>query len=121
MKSTLLLLLSLGLVLLTTPAHANLCDSVKDRVTTGDTKGNDIAKVTASAGNNADKQTLKSRDLEPKVIRGHYNFFGTVVTQLKYVYVLSKKDGVWTMIIPYRPIINDVVPNRVDFNSTHAG
>ena len=71
MKSTLLLLLSLGLVLLTTPAHANLCDSVKDRVTTGDTKGNDIAKVTASAGNNADKQTLKSRDLEPKVIRGH--------------------------------------------------
>lgn len=25
------------------------------------------------------------------------------------------------MIIPYRPIINDVVPNRVDFNKEHAG
>ena len=141
-----------ALVLLswTTSARADLCDSVKDTVTTADTrnnvsfflelfptaeylgsrtwneivlqcnrqrdtKGNEIAKVTATGADNADKKMLKSRDLPTKVIRGHYNFFGTVVTQLKYVYVLSKKDGVWTMIIPYRPLINDLVPNRVDF------
>ncbi|CUS32298.1 exported hypothetical protein [Candidatus Nitrospira nitrosa] len=149
-------LMSLGLVLLTTPAYADLCDSVKDKTTTSetkkdvdfyeelfpsaverghrmwneiilqcnrqrDTKGNDVAKITANAGTSADKQILKARDVEPKVIRGHYNFFGTFVTQLKYVYVLSKQDGIWTMIIPYRPIINDVVPDRVDFNFTHAG
>ncbi|NGZ96858.1 MAG: hypothetical protein CV089_12175 [Nitrospira sp. WS110] len=155
MKSTWLLML-LGLVLLATPAYADLCDSVKDTTTTSetkkdvdfyeelfpdtedrghrmwnevilqcnrqrDTKGNDVAKITASSGNNADKLILKQKDLEPKVIRGHYNFFGTVFTQLKYVYVLSKQGGVWTMIIPYRPIINDVVPNRVDFNKEHAG
>ena len=80
-----------------------------------DTKGNEVAKVTATGSDNADKKTLKSRDLPVKVIRGHYNFFGTVATQLKYVYVLSKKDGEWTMIIPYRPLINDLVPNRIDF------
>ena len=154
MKS-ILLFISLGLVLLTTPAHADLCDSVKDKATTNetkrdvnfyeelfpdtgdrghrmwneiilqcnrqrDTKGNDVAKITASSGDNADKQILKQKDLEPKVMRGHYNFFGTVFTQLKYVYVLSKQGGEWTMIIPYRPIINDVVPNRIDFNKTHA-
>lgn len=155
MKS-ILPLMFLGLVLLATPVYADLCDSVKDKTTTRetksdvdfyeelfpstddrghrmwneiilqcnrqrDTKGNDVAKITASSGNNADKLILKQKDLEPKVIRGHYNFFGTVFTQLKYIYVLSKQGGVWTMIIPYRPIINDVVPNRVDFNNEHAG
>ena len=49
-----------------------------------DTKGNQISKVTASGSNNADKRTLKASDLDPKVIRGHYNFFGTLNTQLKY-------------------------------------
>jgi hypothetical protein len=153
---TILLLMSLGLVLVSTPALANLCNSVKDRTTTTetktdvdlyedlfpntpdrgnrtwneivlqcnrqrDTKGNDVAKVTAVPGNSPDKQLLKARDLDPKVIRGHYNFFGKIVTQLKYVYILSKQNGVWTMIIPYRPIINDVVPDRIDFNWSHAG
>ncbi|MEO8039887.1 MAG: Dickkopf N-terminal cysteine-rich domain-containing protein [Betaproteobacteria bacterium] len=80
-----------------------------------DTKGNEVARVTAASGDNPDKRLLRSRNLEPRVIRGHYNFFGNIVTQLKYVYVLSRQDGVWTMIIPYRPIINDVVPGRIDF------
>ena len=154
MRKTLLLILTC-ILLLSAHAHANLCDSVKDKATTAetkndvhfyeelfpnptnrgsrtwneivlqcnrqrDTKGNEIAKVTAAAGSNTDKHLLKTRDLEAKVIRGHYNFFGTVVTQLKYVYVLSKKDGVWTMIIPYKPIINELVANRVDFNFDHA-
>ncbi|HEY7494884.1 MAG TPA: hypothetical protein VIH59_27750 [Candidatus Tectomicrobia bacterium] len=154
MRKTLLLPLTC-ILFLNVPAHANLCDSVKDRTTTAatkndvnfyeelfpdptdrgnrlwneivlqcnrqrDTKGNEVSKVTAAAGHNTNKQLLKARDLETKVIRGHYNFFGTVVTQLKYVYVLSKKDGVWTMIIPYRPIINELVTNRIDFNFEHT-
>ena len=86
-----------------------------------DTKGREIGKVTASPGNNAGKTQLKSGDLGAKVIRGHYNFFGLLAAQLRYVYVLSKTGGVWEMVIPYRPIINDVVKNRVDFNSSHAG
>jgi hypothetical protein len=36
------------------------------------------------------------------------------------VYVLSKTNGVWQMTIPYAPIINDLVTNRIDFNLTHA-
>jgi len=80
-----------------------------------DTKGNEIAKVTASASANADQTLLKARDLDAKIVRGHYNFFGTLVTQLKYVYVLSKKDGVWTMVIPYEPVFNELVADRVDF------
>jgi hypothetical protein len=80
-----------------------------------DTKGNEIAKVTASASAHADQAVLKAKDLDAKIVRGHYNFFGTLVTQLKYVYVLSKKDGVWTMVIPYKPVFNELVADRVDF------
>ena len=80
-----------------------------------DTKGNEIRETTAQPGNNTGKNLLRARNLEPKVIRGHFNFFGTIVTQLKYVYVLSKQDGVWTMVIPYRPVFNELVADRVDF------
>jgi hypothetical protein len=80
-----------------------------------DTKGNQIARATAAGGDNAEKRQLRSRDLETRIIRGHYNFFGTIFTQLKYVYVLSKKDGVWTMVLPYRAEVNDLVADRVDF------
>lgn len=80
-----------------------------------DTKGGEVSKVTSASGDSADKRTLKAADLETKVIRGHYNFFGTLITQLKYVYVLSKTRGVWTMTIPYKAEINDIVKDRVDF------
>jgi hypothetical protein len=80
-----------------------------------DTKGNEVSKATAVSGDNADKRTLKSSELRPKVIRGHYNFFGKLITQLKYVYVLSKEKGVWTMVIPYKADINELVEDRVDF------
>jgi hypothetical protein len=85
-----------------------------------DTKGKEIADRTATDTDNSDKQLLKSRNLAPQIIRGHYNFYGTVVSQLKYVYVLSKKNGEWQMTIPYAPIINDLIANRIDFNMAHA-
>lgn len=81
-----------------------------------DTKGNDVRKVLGTELETPEKKTLRSSNLEAKVIRGHYNFFGQLVAQLKYVYVLSKANGVWTMVIPYRPVINELVENRVDFD-----
>ena len=140
-----------AIALLSTSAHANLCDSVKDTTTTAetkrdvgfyeelfsptvdargnqrwneivvqcnrqrDTKGNEIAMATQSSGANADKTLLKSAHLDSKIIRGHYNFFGTIVSQLKYVYVLSKTNGIWTMVIPYKAVFNKLVADRVDF------
>lgn len=86
-----------------------------------DTKGTEVAKITATLGTNADRKTLESKNLDARVIRGHYNFFGKIVSQLKYVYVLSKTDGVWNMVIPYNPIINDVVPERIDFDMDAGG
>ena len=88
-----------------------------------DTKGNEVLRTTGTPSGNPEKQLLKAKDLDPKVIRGHYDFVGLPIGSLlsfKYVYILSKKDGVWTMIIPYRPSFNELVPNRVDFNFTHA-
>ena len=81
-----------------------------------DTKGNEIGKVTADSGTNADKTLLKAANLDTKIVRGHYNFFGLLAAQLKYVYVLSKKDGVWTMVIPYKAVFNELVEDRVDFD-----
>jgi hypothetical protein len=86
-----------------------------------DINGREVARITATLGTSPDRKTLESRNLEPKVIRGYYNFFGTVVTRLKYVYVLSKTNGVWSMVIPYNPIINDVVPGRIDFDADSGG
>ena len=68
------------------------------------------------SGTNADKTLLKSANLDTKIVRGHYNFFGLLAAQLKYVYVLSKKDGVWTMVIPYKAVFNELVDDRVDFH-----
>ncbi|MBT5076235.1 MAG: hypothetical protein HOM66_06270 [Rhodospirillales bacterium] len=90
------------------------CNRFRDR------KGGQVSKFTAARGGNSGKSILKSRTLKAKVIRGKYNFLGTAFTQQKYIYVISKKDGVWEMVVPYRPIINDFVKNRVDFNAAHA-
>lgn len=80
-----------------------------------DTKGSEIKNALTGGGSDANKELLKSGDLPPKVIRGHYNFRGDVAFQQKYRYVLSKEDGKWTMIIPYKAIINDIVKDRIDF------
>ncbi len=36
-------------------------------------------------------------------------------------YLIWKEGGVWKMVLPYNPIINDEVKDRIDFNMTHAG
>ena len=154
MRRALRLLAASIVVLAARTASANLCDNVKDTITTAetrrdvdlyeqlfkdtthrgnrkwneillqcnrkrDTKGNEIGKATAATGDSADKRLLKAADLGAKVIRGHYNFFGQLAFQLKYVYVLSKTKGVWTMVIPYRALINELVADRVDFDMGH--
>lgn len=131
-------------------AEADLCNNVKDTVTTSethvdvglhdeifpdtgyrgnetwnrmilqcnrkrDTKGNEISKVTGVTESSEEKRTLKADNLEPKVIRGKYNFHGFIAEQQKYVYILSKTKGVWKAIIPYKAAINDLAENRVDF------
>ncbi|MEK6627007.1 MAG: hypothetical protein AABY53_00135, partial [Bdellovibrionota bacterium] len=60
------------------------------------------------------KDKLKNSDLSMELITGNYNFFGLLLTQQKYRYLLSKVNGEWQMIIPYNPIINDIVKNRID-------
>ncbi|HEX2734211.1 MAG TPA: hypothetical protein VHM70_21530 [Polyangiaceae bacterium] len=86
-----------------------------------DNKGDQIAKITQTLGTNPDRKQLESKNLDYKVIRGHYNFFGTLATRMKYVYVLSKENNVWKMVIPYDPIINDVVKDRIDFDMDGDG
>ncbi|MFY4729296.1 hypothetical protein, partial [Nitrospira sp. BLG_2] len=88
-----------------------------------DSKGREVARVLGSGRDTAEKALLKARDLEARVIRGHYDFVGLPIGSLlsfKYVYALSKKDGIWTMTIPYRPQFHELVPNRVDFDFAHA-
>lgn len=80
-----------------------------------DTKGREVEKSTGTGLENDGKATLRTANLRPKVIRGHYNFFGQIALQLKYVYILSRTNGFWTMIIPYKPEINELVEDRVDF------
>ncbi len=80
-----------------------------------DTKGKEITNALSNPGNKQLKNQLLKITLEPKIIRGKYNFFGNIASQLKYTYILSKEKGLWTMIIPYNPIMNEVVKDRVDF------
>ena len=88
-----------------------------------DSKGREVARALGSERDTAEKTLLKARDLETKIVRGHYDFVGLPIGSLlnfKYVYALSKVNGVWTMTIPYRPQFNELVQNRVDFDFTHA-
>lgn len=88
-----------------------------------DSKGREVARALGSERDTAEKTLLKARDLETKVVRGHYDFVGLPIGSLlsfKYVYALSKTDDVWTMTIPYRPQFHELVANRVDFDFTHA-
>lgn len=89
-----------------------------------DSKSREIAKALGSERDTAEKRLLKAGDLETKIVRGHYDFVGLPIGSLlsfKYVYALSKTNGVWTMTIPYRPQFNELIPNRVDFAFSHAG
>jgi hypothetical protein len=79
-----------------------------------DNKGNEVAAVTQTKDDNPSKKELRSPDLETKVIRGHYNFYGVLPFRQKYVYILSKSGGKWTMIIPYKPQINQLNGGSID-------
>lgn len=79
-----------------------------------DNRGPEVALVTETVTDNAGKKQLRSPDLEEKVIRGHYNFWGIVAFRQKYRYVLSKSGGMWTMIIPYQANINQLNGGSVD-------
>jgi hypothetical protein len=81
-----------------------------------DTLGHEIAKVTQDTSDNSGKKTLHSDDLSTKVVRGKYNFFGLLAAQQKYVYALKKQKGVWTMVLPYKPVIEDLVKDRIDID-----
>ncbi len=84
-----------------------------------DNKGKQVAAVTQTEGDNASKKQLRSPDLETKVIRGHYNFWGAVPFGQKYVYVLSKSAGKWTMIIPYQAQIRQLNGGSIDLGLGH--
>jgi hypothetical protein len=79
-----------------------------------DSKGNEVAAITQSTSDNAGKKQLGSSNLEPRVVRGHFNFFGEWAFRQKYVYVLSKSAGKWTMIIPYKAQINQPTGGVID-------
>lgn len=79
-----------------------------------DTKGNEILKIMTNPDYRSERDVLFESDLDAVLINGKYNFFGDIVTQQKYSYILSKSNGVWTMTIPYDASINDTVHNRVD-------
>ena len=79
-----------------------------------DNKGTQVAAVTQTESDNPSKKELRSPDLETKVIRGHYNFGGVLIARQKYVYVLSKSAGKWTMIIPYKAQIRQLNGGSID-------
>jgi hypothetical protein len=79
-----------------------------------DNKGNEVATVTQTNSDNPSKKELRSPDLETKVVRGHYNFYGQLVFRQGYVYILRKSAGKWTMIIPYKPQIKQLNGGSID-------
>ena len=88
---------------------------------TRDTNGVYVLAATGSKKNSNGKKLLRKKTLKTKVIRGKFNFLGLgSVVNMNYVYALSKKNGVWNMVIPYKPIHSDLVKDRVDFNGSHA-
>ncbi|NKB21468.1 MAG: hypothetical protein GKS01_13315 [Alphaproteobacteria bacterium] len=88
---------------------------------TRDTNGVYISAAIASKKNSKGKQLLRKKKLKSKVIRGKFNFLGLgSAINMNYVYVLRKKNNVWHMTIPYKPIHSDLVKDRVDFNISHA-
>jgi len=80
-----------------------------------DTKGDELVKIMTRNDYENIKKTLDDPNLNPVAVKGAYNYYGTVFTQQKYRYLLSKESGVWKMILPYIAEINEAVNDRVDF------
>jgi|GEM_PF-2135627 len=85
-----------------------------------DNNGSLIRKLITKSGFEETKSILKKRNLAPEIIRGRYNYFGKLITQQKYRYILSRKSNVWKLVLPYKPMINDAVKNRIDISDEHA-
>ena len=77
-----------------------------------DSNGKEVQKVFSDADDPGFYSLLKESDLDWKVIRGKYKFYGKV--PFSYVYLLSKKNNVWQLVIPYKAKIRDLSPGRVD-------
>ena len=68
-------------------AHVIACNRKRD------TMGNKIEK-------NINAGHIFGTDLGPKLVKGHYNYFGNIVTQQKYMYRLERVSGRWIVTIP---------------------
>lgn len=80
-----------------------------------DVRGGDIKRILTDPDYAYQKAVLSKANLPEKLVSGKFNFFGKIVTQQKYRYVLSKTNGEWIMTIPYDPEINDNDRYRIDF------
>jgi hypothetical protein len=83
-----------------------------------DTKGRTIRKMLTKSAWSDMETLLKKSDLSPYLYKAKYKFFG--IAFFKMSYLIWKENDVWKMVLPYKPIINDVVKNRIDFNLEHA-
>ena len=68
-------------------AHVIVCNRKRD------TRGKRIEK-------NLTATERYEPDLEPRLVKGKYNYFGTIVTQLRYGYRIERSGGVWTVTVP---------------------
>ena len=85
-----------------------------------DLKGAKVRKMVTDDAYSHTRKRLKAKDLPQQVIGGKYNFLGKAVTMQRYRYALSKKKGVWKMVLLYKPVINDVVKDRIDISTSHS-
>ena len=78
-----------------------------------DKHGGEIRRIMKKHGLDYIKNIMNDQNLNREVIRGRLRYFGTF--PYKYRYVLSRNSGEWKLVLPYNPIVNDVVKNRIDF------
>jgi hypothetical protein len=88
-----------------------------------DNKGDEVRKMLTNKDWAEMKGILKERDLSPYLFSAKFKYFGFAWFEMSYL--IWKESGVWKMVLPYSPIMNDVVKNRIDFDmtddSSHAG
>ena len=70
-------------------------------------------RIMTSPAHSALKALLEEQNLDPVLIQGRYRYLG--LPGMKYRYVLERRDGEWQVTLPYRPIVNDVVPDTLVF------
>ncbi len=68
-------------------AHVLACNRKRD------TMGNKIEKDIGS-------DHVFEANLAPRLVKGHYNYFGNIVTQQRYMYRLERTNGNWIVTIP---------------------